>query len=155
MFWIVLNTSSHKVDIKELPGANSNSHIDEVSVRNASIKYLATRVSLWIRQYWRTFRIKHLILLEEKTNDYFSTLTKNCRLDRVVIWFHRQIEFNLITNEKNKFIDIYSSSTTQILFNSKKENIDFFLFSLVSGYPVIMLFIKYLYKCFTANREII
>lgn len=62
------NTSFYKVDTTELLGLSSKPLIDELSVRKASIKYLATRASLWMKHTKETQKpiIEHLTLLEEK-----------------------------------------------------------------------------------------
>jgi len=46
-------------------------------------------------------------------------------------------ELDLTNDENNEFIDMCSSSTIRILFNSQKNNIDSFWLNLASEYPVI------------------
>lgn len=46
-------------------------------------------------------------------------------------------EIDLTNDEKNEFIDMCSSSTIRILFNSQKSNIDSFWLNLASEYPSI------------------
>ncbi|KAL4131663.1 hypothetical protein QTP88_008942 [Uroleucon formosanum] len=71
--------------------------------------------------------IEHLILLEEKIEHYFPSLTTSA--DWVVLPFDftdNVNELDLTNNEKNELIDMSSSSTIRILFNSKKNNMDSF-----------------------------
>jgi hypothetical protein len=46
-------------------------------------------------------------------------------------------ELDLTNDEKNEFIDMCSSSTIRILFNSQKSNMDSFWLNLASEYPYI------------------
>jgi len=46
-------------------------------------------------------------------------------------------ELDLTNDEKNEFIDMCSSSTTRILFNNQKKNIDSLWLSLASEYLAI------------------
>jgi len=46
-------------------------------------------------------------------------------------------ELDFSNDEKNEFIDMCSSSTIRILFNSQKNNIDSFWLNLASEYPAI------------------
>jgi len=46
-------------------------------------------------------------------------------------------ELDLTNDEKNEFIDMCSSSTIRILFNSQKSNIGSFWLNLASEYPSI------------------
>lgn len=62
-------------------------------------------------------------------------------------------ELDLTYDEKNEFVDVCSSSTTQILCNSKEKGIDSFWLSLTSEYSIIIAFIKYVFKYFVSNRE--
>lgn len=82
--------------------------------------------------------IEHLVLLEEKIKHYFPSLTTST--DWVVLPFHfidNVNELDLTNDEKNEFIDICSSSTIRILYNSQKNNIDSFWLSTASDYPAI------------------
>jgi len=82
--------------------------------------------------------LQQLILLEEKIEHYFPSLTTSA--DWVVLPFDftdNVNELDLINDEKNEFIDMCSSSTIQILFNSQKNNIDSFWLNLASEYSAI------------------
>lgn len=60
-------------------------------------------------------------------NNYFPWLTKSAEWIVLPLNFTDKVnKLGLTYNEKNEFIDICSSSTIQILFNSKKKNMDFF-----------------------------
>ena len=77
--------------------------------------------------------IEHLILLEEKIEHYFPSLTTS--VDWVVLPFENELD--LTNDEKNEFIDMCSSSTIRILFKSQKNNMYSFWLNLASEYPVI------------------
>lgn len=68
--------------------------------------------------------IEHLVLLEEKVNHYFPSLTTNA--DWVLLLFDFTEELDLNNDNKNEFIGLWSNFTQQIIFSSQKKFLDFF-----------------------------
>jgi len=97
--------------------------------------------------------IEHLILLKEKINHYFPSLTKSADWVMLPFDFTDNVnELDLTNNENDEFIEMYSSFTTRILFNSHKLNIDFFW---LSFFQDIQLFLKKrYYYCYHSPRHI-
>lgn len=72
--------------------------------------------------------IEHLVLLKEKVNHYFPSLTTNVDWVFLLFYFADNIkELDLNNDEKNEFIELCSNSIKKIIFNSQKKFLAFFL----------------------------